>query len=174
MLQSNSYIGFRLTGKVSQELTQGYGLHCFRMRTGEWDMDMCKELGVDPSFLPDIYASHDIIGTVTEKAAAECGLTAGIPVVAGALDAACGTLGAGVIHPGETQEQGGQAGGMSICMDTYKADERLILSYHAAPNQWILQRNRRRRRCYALDGTGVCRLRKADRKRDRKEFAPDF
>lgn len=139
VLQSNSYIGFRLTGKVSQELTQGYGLHCFRMRTGEWDMDMCKELGVDPSFLPDIYASHDIIGTVTEKAAEECGLTAGIPVVAGALDAACGTLGAGVIHPGETQEQGGQAGGMSICMDTYKADERLILSYHAAPNQWILQ-----------------------------------
>ena len=44
-----------------------------------------------------------------------------------------------MIHPGETQEQGGQAGGMSICMDTYKADERLILSYHAAPNQWILQ-----------------------------------
>ena len=47
-------------------------------------------------------------------------LIEGIPVVAGALDAACGTLGAGVIHPGETQEQGGQAGGMSICMDTYK------------------------------------------------------
>ena len=41
-----------------------------------------------------------------------------------------GTLGAGVIHPGETQEQGGQAGGMSICMDAYKADPRLILGYH--------------------------------------------
>ena len=28
---------------------------------------------------------------------------------------------------------------MSICMDTYKADKRLILSYHAVPGQWILQ-----------------------------------
>ncbi len=64
---------------------------------------------------------------------------AGTPVVAGGLDAACGTLGAGVIHPGETQEQGGQAGGMSICMDTYKADPRLILGYHVVPNQWLLQ-----------------------------------
>ena len=52
---------------------------------------------------------------------------------------ACGTLGAGVIHPGETQEQGGQAGGMSICTDTYKADPSLILGYHVVPGQWLLQ-----------------------------------
>lgn len=139
VLQSNSYIGFKLTGQVSQELTQGYGHHCYNMRTGQWDLDMCRELGVDTGMLPDIYACHDVIGTVTEKAAKECGLVEGIPVVAGALDAACGTLGAGVIHSGETQEQGGQAGGMSICLDTYKSDKRLILSHHAVPGQWILQ-----------------------------------
>lgn len=139
VLQSNSFIAYKLTGEMTQELSQGYGLHCFDMRRGVWDMDMCKELGVSPSMLPDIYPSHAVVGRVTAKAAAECGLMEGTPVVAGALDAACGTLGAGVIHPGETQEQGGQAGGMSICMDEYKADKRLILSYHAAPGQWILQ-----------------------------------
>ena len=139
ILQSNSYIAFKLTGEYTQELTQGYGLHCFDMRKGVWDMDMCRELGIDPGILPDIHASHDVIGKVTAKAAAECGLLEGTPVVAGALDAACGTLGAGVCHPGETQEQGGQAGGMSICLDTYQADPRLILSYHAVPGQWILQ-----------------------------------
>ena len=139
ILQSNSYIAFKLTGEYTQELTQGYGLHCFNMRKGVWDMDMCRELGIDPGLLPDIHASHDVIGKVTAKAASECGLLEGTPVVAGALDAACGTLGAGVCHPGETQEQGGQAGGMSICLDTYQADPRLILSYHAVPGQWILQ-----------------------------------
>lgn len=76
---------------------------------------------------------------MTAKAAAECGLAEGTPVVAGGLDAACGTLGAGVIHPGETQEQGGQAGGMSICIDEYKADPRLILGYHVIPGKWLLQ-----------------------------------
>ena len=139
ILQSNSFIAYKLTGKYTQELTQGYGLHCFDMKKGVWDLDMCKELGIESGMLPDIFPSHQVIGTVTAKASAECGLLEGTPVTAGALDAACGTLGAGVIHPGETQEQGGQAGGMSICTDTYKADKRLILSYHAVPNQWILQ-----------------------------------
>ncbi len=139
VLQSNSYIAYKLTGEMTQELTQGYGLHCFDMRKGVWDLDMCQELGISPDLLPDIYPSHGVVGKVTAKAASECGLIEGIPVVAGALDAACGTLGAGVVHPGETQEQGGQAGGMSICLDTYKADPRLILSYHAVPDQWIIQ-----------------------------------
>ena len=28
---------------------------------------------------------------------------------------------------------------MSICMDAYKADPRLILGYHVVPGQWLLQ-----------------------------------
>ena len=71
---------------------------------------MCRKLGIPMEFLPEIVSCDTVVGTVTEKAAAESGLLAGTPVVAGGLDAACGTLGAGVIHPGETQEQGGQAG----------------------------------------------------------------
>lgn len=139
ILQSNSYIGFKLTGHMTQDISQGYGLHCFDMHTGTWNKEMCEALGIPSHILPDIYSCHDVIGTVTEEAAKESGLLAGIPVVAGGLDAACGTLGAGVIHTGETQEQGGQAGGMSICIDSYKADERLILSYHVVPGKWLLQ-----------------------------------
>lgn len=139
VLQSNSYIAYKLTGSISQDVSQGYGLHCFRMREGIWDKEMCQKLGIPMEFLPDIVNCDTVVGTVTAKATQESGLCEGIPVVAGGLDVACGTLGAGVIHPGETQEQGGQAGGMSICMDTYKADPRLILGYHVVPGQWLLQ-----------------------------------
>lgn len=139
ILQSNSFIAFKLTGAVTQDISQGYGLHCFDMRKGAWDEEMCEKLGIPMSFLPSIVPCDHVVGTVTEQASRECGLAPGTPVVAGGLDAACGTLGAGVIHPGETQEQGGQAGGMSICMDTYKADPRLILGYHVVPGQWLLQ-----------------------------------
>ena len=140
ILQSNSYIAFKLTDAITQDVSQGYGLHCFDMRTGRWDSEMCSLLGIPEDFLPEEICSCDhIVGTVTSRAAEESGLAEGTPVVAGGLDAACGTLGAGVIHPGETQEQGGQAGGMSICMDEYKADPRLILSYHVVPGQWLLQ-----------------------------------
>ena len=139
ILQSNSYIAYKLTGVMSQDVSQGYGLHCFDMRKAAWDEDMCRKFGIPMEFLPEICACDHVVGTVTEKAAEESGLAVGTPVVAGGLDAACGTLGAGVIHPGETQEQGGQAGGMSICMDAYKADPRLILGYHVVPGQWLLQ-----------------------------------
>ena len=139
ILQSNSYIAYKLTDAMTQDVSQGYGLHCFDMRMGTWDEEMCRKLGLPMEFLPEIVACDHVVGTVTKKAAQECGLKEGTPVVAGGLDAACGTLGAGVIHPGETQEQGGQAGGMSICMDEYKADPRLILGYHVVPGQWLLQ-----------------------------------
>ena len=139
ILQSNSYIAFKLTNAVTQDVSQGYGLHCFNMKKGCWDEKMCERLGIPMEFLPKICDCDHVVGTVTGKSAAECGLVEGIPVVAGGLDAACGTLGAGVIHSGETQEQGGQAGGMSICTEEYKADPRLILSYHVVPGKWLLQ-----------------------------------
>lgn len=139
ILQSNSFIAYRLTGAVTQDISQGYGLHCFNMRTGIWDTDMCERMGIPSSFLPEIVPCHQIIGTVTREAAEQTGLAPGTPVAAGGLDAACGTLGAGVVRAGETQEQGGQAGGMSICIEEYAADPRLILGYHVVPNQWLLQ-----------------------------------
>ena len=139
ILQSNSFIAYRLTGEISQDISQGYGLHCFDMRRGVWDEELCRDLGIPRSFLPEIVPSDHIVGRVTPEAAEKSGLCAGTPVAAGGLDACCGTLGAGVIHPGETQEQGGQASGMSICMDSYIADKRLILGYHVVPGLWLLQ-----------------------------------
>ena len=104
ILQANSFIAYRLTGAVTQDICQSYGFHCFNMRSGQWGMHMCDELGIPRHFLPEIVPCHQVVGTVTEKAAAQIGLVSGIPVVAGGLDAACGALGAGVIHVGETQE----------------------------------------------------------------------
>ncbi|MGI5893297.1 MAG: xylulokinase [Candidatus Merdivicinus sp.] len=149
-LQSNSFIAYRLTGVFSQDRSQGYGLHCFDMKNGSWNEEMCRKMGIRPELLPPIYDCHQIVGRVTAKAAAESGLKEGTPVVAGGLDAACGTLGVGVIHDGETQEQGGQAGGMSICTESYRADPRLILSAHVVPGCWLLQGG-------TVGGGGVCK-----------------
>ena len=139
ILQSNSYIVYRMTGEITQDLSQGYGLACFDMRKGCWDDGMCETLGIPRKILPEIFPCHQIVGKLTKEAAEQMGLAEGIPVAAGGLDAACGTLGAGVVSPGQTQEQGGQAGGMSICIDRYAADPRLILGFHVIPGRWLLQ-----------------------------------
>ena len=138
-LQSNSFIAFKLTGQISQDLSQGYGIHSFNMNEGKWEDSFCEELGFDREKLPEIYQCHHVIGEVTGEAAAQTGLVKGVPVVAGGLDASCGTLGAGVIKVGQTQEQGGQAGGMSICLNSSIGHPKLILSFHVVPKLWLLQ-----------------------------------
>ena len=139
ILQCNGYIAFKLTGKYSQDLSQGYGWHCFDMHSGTWNENMISAMKINKNLLPEIVPCDFVIGKVNHNASIQTGLLEGIPVVAGGLDAACGTLGAGVIHAGETQEQGGQAGGMSICLDNYISDERLILSFHVIRDKWLLQ-----------------------------------
>lgn len=138
-LQSNSYIVYKLTGVFSQDISQGYGIHYFNMSTLSYDNNLAKELGLDVSQVPELYGCDSIVGKVTPLAASLTGLCEGTPVVAGGLDAACGTLGAGVFRVGQTQEQGGQAGGMSICCDAPHAHIKLILGPHVVPGKWLLQ-----------------------------------
>ena len=139
VLQSNSFIVYKLTGKFTQDLSQCYGLYFYDMRKKTWDKDMAKTLDTDINLMPDIYNCHDIVGTISKEAASLTGLPAGTPVVAGGVDSATGTLGAGVIDNGETQEQGGQSGGMSICLNEYKPHEKLIMCNHVVPDKYLLQ-----------------------------------
>jgi len=138
-LQSNGYITYKLTGQFTQDKSQGYGFHFFDIKNGFYDEELCKQIGLDIDKVADIYECCDVVGSVTSEAARSTGLIEGTPVVAGGLDAAASTLGAGVIFPGQTQEQGGQAGGMSICLDEAIIEPRLILGYHVVPNKWLLQ-----------------------------------
>ncbi|WP_316569173.1 FGGY-family carbohydrate kinase [Neobacillus sp. YIM B06451] len=138
-LQSNSYIGMKLTGAMSSDKCQNYGLHFYNTKTGTYDEELASALGLSIDKVPDIFQCHDIIGTVTKEAAALTTLAEGTPVVAGGLDAACGTLGAGVYLPKQTQIQGGQAGGMSVCVDEPFVHPKLIFSPHVVPDLWLLQ-----------------------------------
>ena len=52
ILQSNSYIAYKLTGKMTQDLSQGYGLHCFDMHSGTWNEEMCEKFGISMDILP--------------------------------------------------------------------------------------------------------------------------
>lgn len=139
VMQCNSFIAYRLTGEISQDYSQGYGWQCYNIAKHEWNYDYAKDLGLRRDLLLNCVESHKVIGRVTKRVAEITGLKEGTPVVAGGLDAACGSLGAGVYKTGQTQEQGGQAGGMSICLDKYVAEKSLICGCHVVPDHWLLQ-----------------------------------
>ena len=139
ILSCNGFIVRRLTGQCTQEVSQGYGMFCFDMAKGTWDRGLAAEMGIDLNLFCEPQACHAIVGGVTAQAAEATGLLPGTPVVAGGLDCACSTLGAGVLGEGQTQEQGGSAGGMSICESAPHAHPALIVSYHVTSDRWLLQ-----------------------------------
>lgn len=138
-VQSNSYLVYKLTGVFSQDYSQAYGFHFFDINKGKWDESIASKFDISLDLIPELYESDQIVGEVSKSAAKETGLTPGTPVVAGGLDAACCTLGAGVIKEGQTQEQGGQAGGMSIVLDKAVIHPKLILGRHVVRDKFLLQ-----------------------------------
>jgi xylulokinase len=138
-LEATGFIVSRFTGEFVCDYTQAYGYHFFDIQKESWDRDSAEKVGVPVEKMPRLCRSVEIVGAVTEKAAAQTGLIPGIPVIAGCLDAVAGALGSGVTKPGQTNEQGGQAGGVGISLDHILVEPRLIFSHHVIPGQYLLQ-----------------------------------
>jgi xylulokinase len=138
-LEATGFIVSRFTDEFVCDYTQAYGYHFFDIRNETWDPDAARTIGVPIEKMPQLCGSSEIVGSVTQKAAEQTGLNPGIPVIAGCLDAAAGALGSGVIKPGQTNDQGGQAGGVGISLDHVLVEPRLIFSQHVIPGQYLLQ-----------------------------------
>lgn len=138
-LTASGYLVAKLTGEFTCDYTQAYGYHFFDLRNARWDEKTARQLGIPLDKLPRLAPCDEIAGTLGAHAAAQTGLRAGIPVIVGCLDAAAGALGAGVTRIGQTNEQGGQAGGMAISIDRVVVEPRLIFSHHVLPGQYLLQ-----------------------------------
>ncbi len=104
-----------------------------------WDAEAARRIGVPLEKLPRLCPCTEIVGRLTQSAAEETGLRPGIPVIAGCLDAASGALGSGVTRLGQTNEQGGQAGGFAVSVDHVVVEPQLIFSHHVIPGQYLLQ-----------------------------------
>lgn len=137
-LSSSGFIVARLTGEFTCDYTQAYAFHFFDVKNEKWDARAANMVGVPLEKMPKLYSPAEVVGVVTSKAAKETGLGAGIPVIAGCLDATVGALGAGVTSPGQTNDQGGQAGGFGISLKNVIVEPRLVFSHHAVPGQYLL------------------------------------
>ncbi len=138
-LEATGFIVSRFTGEFICDFTQAYGYHFFDIRNEKWDQQAAQVIGIPMEKMPRLTRSTEVVGAVTEKAAEQTGLKPGTPVIAGCLDAAAGALGSGVVKAGQTNEQGGQAGGVGISLDHVLVEPRLIFSHHVIPGQYLLQ-----------------------------------
>ncbi|HLB77685.1 MAG TPA: xylulokinase, partial [Candidatus Dormibacteraeota bacterium] len=99
-LQPKDWLRLRLTSQARTEPTDASATLLYDLGRDTWATDVVRELGIRPNLLPDVVPSHAMAGRLTDVAAQELGLAPGLPVAAGAADAAASLLGHGVLDPG--------------------------------------------------------------------------
>lgn len=139
LLLPKDYLTYRLTGVPATDVSDASGTLLLDIGTRRWSEALCEAWEVDPSWLPPVAESIDVIGK-TRRDPALPGLPDGIPVVAGAGDQAAAAVGIGVTRPGETSVCIGTSGVVFTQTDGFCPDPAGILHAfaHAVPEAWHL------------------------------------
>ncbi|MHB1683891.1 MAG: FGGY-family carbohydrate kinase [Bacilli bacterium] len=104
-LYLSGYLTHKLTGEYKDSAASQVGYAPFDYRKQRWPRAshwMWRAIPVDRVWLPDLVLPGELIGAITEEAAAKMGFSARVPVIAAASDKACETLAAGCtkLHQG--------------------------------------------------------------------------
>src|SRR6266498_3365026 len=110
VLLAKDFVRLRLTGTVATEPSDASGTLMFDPAHVCWSRAMLDAVALPRTLLPDVGGSAEVLGRVTEQAAALTRLAPGTPVVGGGADNACGAAGVGAIAPGEAVSSWGTSG----------------------------------------------------------------
>jgi xylulokinase len=140
VLLPKDYVRLRLTGIAAMDKADGSGTMLFDLARRTWSQDVLAKLEIPAEWLPPTYEGPEITGTVSAAAAAETGLAAGTPVVAGGGDQAAGAVGAGAVSPGVVSLTLGTSGVVfaSTAQPFIEPEGRLHAFCHAVPGTWHL------------------------------------
>jgi xylulokinase len=109
LVQPKDSLRHRLTGTWGTDLTDARGTLLYDVHAERWDEELWAMCGAAPGLGPAVSPSTQVVGHITEAAAATTGLAAGTPVVAGAGDVASSALGAGLVAEGMVYVNAGTA-----------------------------------------------------------------
>ena len=101
-LPPNDYVIYKLTGEIAIDYSSAGNIGgIFDMNNRTWSEEMMDAMGIPLSMMPEkIVESTDIVGGLTEEAAAELGLSEAMPVVASGIDCGAANIGLGVFESG--------------------------------------------------------------------------
>ena len=122
IFEFTDWIAYRLTGRIALNINTVTQRWYYHMPSGGWPSDFFEEIGlggIEQKFPQDILRIGEIVGLLSQKAAEQLGLPAGIPVAMGGGDAFVGLLGLGVVEPGDL----GVVMGSSNVLSGLSADE---------------------------------------------------
>jgi len=100
ILDVNGYLKFRATGKKVFEWS-GACSYGFNLKKKDWERLLFKVSGFDINKLPPLVRSTDVVGTLSNEAAEEMGLTRSVKVFGGCDDTQSAAAGSGSTGEGD-------------------------------------------------------------------------
>ncbi len=130
------YLRFRMTDVWCTDYIEAQGSMLFDCRTMQWSNELCALCGISADVLPPLKNPTDIIGEVTEKAAAETGLAKGTPVICGTTDTCMEVFASGAVAEGDVTVKLATAGRICVITDRPYPDRNLVNYSHIADGLW--------------------------------------
>ena len=140
VLLPKDWVRYQLSGVVAMDVSDASGTAVFDCRRCTWSDDLLALLDLPRSWWPDAAESPDVVAAVSPEAAAETGLRAGVPIVAGAGDQAASAVGTGLVDEGTIGAALGTSGVTFAPTESWRAtpDGTLHAFCHAVPGRWHL------------------------------------
>ncbi len=138
ILLPKDYVRFRLTGVCATDVADASGTLLLDVVNRRWSAAILEVSQLDGAVLPKLFESQEITGYITEEGARATGLSAGIPVVAGAGDQAAGAVGMGIVRPGAVSATIGTSGVVfaATSKPVIESQGRIHTFCHAIPARW--------------------------------------
>ncbi|GAA5172209.1 MULTISPECIES: FGGY-family carbohydrate kinase [Halomonadaceae] len=132
LLPPNSYINYRLSGEIAIDHSSAGNIGgVYDLAARDWSTEMLEALGLEQDKMPSrLVDSGATVGGLLPALADELGLPAGIPVIAGGVDAAMATLAAGATRPGNHVAMIGTSMCWGVINQHVDADQGLISMPH--------------------------------------------
>jgi xylulokinase len=112
------YINFRLCGERAMDWTDASISFMMDSATRDWSPSLLETLGLDRAKLPPIRSPLEVLGSVTDAAAAASGLRKGTPVLVGGGDYPVSMIGSGVVSAGTGSDITGTSSIITVLANT--------------------------------------------------------
>ena len=122
-LGTKDYLNFILCGVMATDPSYASGSGVYDLRKGCYDLEYIRASGVQAEKFANIVPSDCILGNLTEESAKRLGLSSDVCVIAGGVDNACMSLGAGCIEVGDTYVSLGTSAWVATASRDPKADK---------------------------------------------------
>jgi xylulokinase len=136
ILFQKDYVRHRLAPSPVTDVIDAGGTLLFDPIQEEWIEPFCQDLELDPSWLPEVVDSLDVVAEVGPQGAADTGLAVGTPVIAGTTDTVAEVLGSGAVRAGSAVVKLASVGRIAA-VTTEPMHSRHILNYrHVLDGLW--------------------------------------